>query len=153
MDEMDQVMQREMDTTVANQKVVVREVVMKDLRAFTKACAPFLAEFDEAGALANRRGPSGEELPPDEFALFKVISEHADAMMLATSLVSNAPLAFLERLKPDEFFKVAKLVIMVNGNFFVQRLAPQLIAFARAMSLVGSMLSNPSSEPDTATTR
>lgn len=117
---------------------------MKNLRAFTAACAPFLKEFDEAGALANRRAEDGTEVPPDEFALFKVISEHADDMMTATALTSNAPLAFLERLKPDEFFKIASLVIQVNGNFFVQSLAPQLIKFARAMSLVGTMLSNPS---------
>lgn len=141
----------ERTVVIKGQTIVVHEVTMKNLRAFTRACTPFLAEFDEAGALGSATGSDGNPLPPEEFALFKVISEHGDAMMLATSLVSNAPIEFLERLRPDEFFKIASLVIEVNGSFFVQSLAPQLIRFARGMSLVGTMLFKASLEKDIAT--
>lgn len=149
-DDLDNLVGEERSVTINKVKVVVHEVRMKELKAFTAACAPFLKEFDEAGSLANRV-VEGTEVPPDEFALFKTISEHSDSMMKAAALVSNAPVEFYERLKPDEFFQVARLVLMVNGNFFVQSLAPQLIKFARAMSLVGTMLFKPSSEPGTDT--
>lgn len=145
MDELEQLTEAEHSVMIGSTKVIVREVTMKNLQAFTAACSPFLAEFDEAGTLGKT------DAPPDTFRLFKVISDHADAMVRATALVSNAPVPFLERLKPDEFFKVAALVIRVNGDFFVQRLAPQLIQFARAMGLVGSMLSNVSSAQGTDT--
>lgn len=151
-DDLAKLTQEERFVTVGATKVVVREVVMKDLRAFTAACSPFLKEFDESGILAERRNKETGELEGmEEFALFKCISEHSEAFMLATSLVSNAPVAFLERLRPDQFFQVAALVVEVNGNFFVHRLAPQLIKFARAMGLVGLTLSNTLSETDTAT--
>ena len=144
--------QEERSVTIGTTKVVVREVVMKDLRAFTAACAPFLKEFDDAGILAERRNKETGELEGmEEFALFQCISEHSEAFVLAASLVSNAPVAFLERLRPDQFFQVAALVVEVNGNFFVHRLAPQLIKFARAMGLVGLTLSSTSSTPGTDT--
>lgn len=151
MDDLEALAAVELTTTVRGHAIVVREVTMKNLRSFTQACAPFLAEFDEAGLLAFRRTATGEEIPLEQFALFRVIAEHGGAMMQATALVSNAPVEFLERLRPDEFFKIAALVIEVNGNFFVQSLVPQLIRFARGMSLVGTMLFNTSSGKGTAT--
>jgi hypothetical protein len=149
-DDLENLVGSEHSVIIGSLKITVREVRMKELKGFTAACAPFLREFDEAGSLANRKVDGGE-VPPDEFALFKVISEHSEAMMRAAALVSNAPLEVYERMRPDEFFRVASLVIQVNGNFFVQSLAPQLIKFARAMSLVGTMLFKPSSAPDTGT--
>jgi hypothetical protein len=135
-DDLAQMAQPDYTVTLGTRVITVREVRMKHLGAFTRACAPFLKEFDHLN-------------PEDEFALFKVISEHAEAMVVAASLVSDAPKEFLEQLKPDDFFKIGAKVIQVNGNFFVRQLAPQLIKFAQGMSLVGTMLSSASSEPGT----
>ncbi len=140
-DDLSQLSQEPNTVTVGSTVITVREVHMKELGAFTRACAPFLNEFSEGGLLSK----------PNEFALFRVLSDHAENMVLAASLVSNAPVEFLERMKPDDFFRVAAKVIEVNGNFFVRRLAPQLIKFAEAMGLVGTMLSSTSLEPGTDT--
>jgi len=130
--------------TVGATKIVVQEVTMKHLQGFTRACAPFLSAFEDKGPMANRI-VDGAELPPDEFALLKLISDHSDAMMVAAALVTNAPKEFYERMLPDDFFRVAAKVLEVNGAFFVRRLAPQLIRFALAMSQIGMTLHNASS--------
>lgn len=136
--------------TVGETQIKVTEVTMRNLQGFTRACAPFLSAFEAKGPMANRV-IAGQELPPDEFALLNLISDHADAMMVAASLVTNAPKEFYERMRPDDFFRVAAKVLEVNGAFFVRRLAPQLIRFALAMSQIGTTLSNTSSEPATDT--
>lgn len=130
------------EVEVRGHKIIVSEVTMKNLKQFTEACAPFLSAFDEAGELAAK--PDGD---PEGFALFRVLTKHGDDFMRATALVTNADVAFYEKLKPDEFFKVAAKVVEVNGDFFVLRLAPMLIKFARGVSLIGSMLSGVSSQP------
>ena len=150
-DSIDQMVQAERSVTIGATKVVVREVTMKNLRLFAAACAPFLKEFDEAGALSMRHDAEGNVLPPEDFALFKVLSEHSEAMMTAAALVSNCDRAFFERLRPDQFFEVAALVVQVNGDFFVRSLAPALIKFAAMLGLVGATLSNISSLQGTGT--
>lgn len=140
MEQIDQIMQAERSVEVAGVKVIVHEVTMKHLKAFAAACAPFLSEFDEAGKLSIRTHPDGTPIPPDDFALFKVLSEHSDAFMQAAAMVSNAPVAWLERLRPDQFFDIAALVVEVNGDFFVRNLAPALIRFARGLGMIGTML-------------
>jgi hypothetical protein len=130
---------------VGDTVITVREVTMKDLQAFTAACSPFLSAFDEAGALAVRDGKQ-----PDDFALFRVLSENGPAFMQAAALVSNAPVEYYERLKPDQFFEVAAKVVEVNGDFFVRALAPALIRFARGVSQIGLMLSEGSLQQVTA---
>lgn len=123
---------------VRDHDIKVREVRMKDLKAFAHACSPFLKAFDEAGELAARE----DGQPPDDFALFRVLADHSEAFMKAAALVSNAPVEFFEKLRPDEFFEVAAVVVEVNGSFFVRALAPALIKFARGVSLIGLTLSN-----------
>lgn len=125
--------------------ITVKEVTMKDLKAFTAACSPFLSAFDEAGELATRDGKA-----PDDFALFRVLAENGPAFMQAAALVTNAPVEYYERLRPDQFFEVASKVVEVNGDFFVRALAPVLIRFARGVSQIGSIMSAASSVQDTA---
>lgn len=128
----------EHSVTVRGRKIVVREVDMKSLTPFAAACAPFLSEFDEAGRLGDRRDPdTGEPVPADQFTLFKVLAEHGPAFVNAAALVSDADKAFLENLRPDEFFEVAAKVVEINGNFFVLRLAPTLLRFAQGVSKIG----------------
>lgn len=136
--------------TVGDMKIVVTEVTMKHLQGFTRACGPFLSAFEDKGELANKV-VDGQEVPPDEFALLKLISDHADAMMDAAALVTNAPKLVYERMRPDDFFRVAAKVLEVNGAFFVRRLAPQLIRFALAMSQIGMTMYNTSSQQATPT--
>jgi hypothetical protein len=123
--------------TVRGHEVKVREVKMKELRAFTSACSPFLRAFDESGELAVRDGKK-----PEDFALFKVLTEHCESFMEAAALVSNANVEFFEKLRPDEFFEIAALVVEVNGDFFVRALAPALIRFAKGVSQIGSTLAS-----------
>lgn len=119
-------------------EVEVREVTMKSLRAFSSACAPFFAEFDEAGRLGERLNKeTGDREKPDEFALFKVLADYSDEFMLAASLVSNKSAAFYGTLAPDQFFNVASAVVKVNGDFFVRSLAPALIKTAQALGTIG----------------
>ncbi len=139
--QIDAIANREKELTVRGHKITVREVVMRDLKEFSAACAPFFAAFDEAGELASRDGK-----PMEDFALFKVISQNSDAFMRAASLVTNGTVEFYQRLRPDEFFEVAAAVVEVNGNFFVQALAPSLIKFAQGISQIGLTLSTASSQ-------
>ncbi len=153
MDELDSLtgQNNPLSVTIRETKITVSEVTMGNLQAFTRACAPFLREFDKGGTMYTGPDDNGEPTIMEDFALLKVFSEHAPAFIAAAALVTNAPVAFLQRMRPDEFFKVAVLIMKVNGDFFVQRLAPQLMRFAEAMALVGTALSSNSSQPGTAT--
>jgi hypothetical protein len=137
----------ESTVTVKGHVIKVHEVTMKNLRAFAKACGPFLSSFDESGELAMR----GDKKPAD-FALFNVLAENGDAFMDAAVLVTNADRTFYERLRPDEFFEVAAKVVEVNGDFFVRALAPALIRFAQGFNQIGSILSSDSLAQDTTLT-
>ncbi len=120
--------------TVREHEIIVREVTMKDLPAFAAACSPFLATFDGAGELAARDGKA-----PDEFGLFKVLAAHSAAFMQAAALVTNAPVAFYEQLRPDEFFDVAAKVVEVNGSFFIRALMPSLTRLVQGVHMVGML--------------
>jgi hypothetical protein len=136
--QLEQIAGVERSVTLRGHEIRVREVRMKELRAFAQACSPFLKAFDESGELAQRK--EGE--PVDDFALFRVLADHSEAFMKAAALVSNANVEFFEKLRPDEFFEVAALVVEVNGDFFVRALAPALIRFAQGVSRIGSTLSS-----------
>ena len=132
-------------TTGITEKVVVEvsEVTMMNFRAFATACAPFFQEFDDAGRLAMRVDKTtGDKQPPEDFALFHVLADHADAFIAAATLVTNKPASFYQRLSPDQFFDVAAAIIQVNGAFFVRSLAPALVRMARALGTIGSTTSN-----------
>lgn len=131
--------------TGITEKVVVEvsEVTMMNFRAFATACAPFFREFDDAGRLAMRVDKTtGDKQPPEDFALFHVLADHADAFIAAATLVTNKPASFYQRLSPDQFFDVAAAIIQVNGAFFVRSLAPALVRMARALGTIGSTTSN-----------
>ena len=116
---------------------------MKNFKAFSAACAPFFHEFDEAGRLGERIDQdTGDKKQPEEFALFHVLADHADAFIAAATLVTNKPASFYQRLSPDQFFDVAAAIIQVNGAFFVRSLAPALVRMARALGTIGSTTSN-----------
>ena len=122
--------------------VEVSEVTMMNFRAFATACAPFFQEFDDAGRLAMRVDKTtGDKQPPEDFALFHVLADHADAFIAAATLVTNKPASFYQRLSPDQFFDVAAAVIKVNGDFFVRSLAPSLLKMARLLGTIGSTTS------------
>lgn len=138
-DTLEQVLQDTPRTVIIQgEQVTVSEVTMKSLRAFVAACAPFLKEFDEAGRLADRVDKeTGDVTPPEEFALFNVLADNTEAFIDAAVLVTNKPRGFYERLKPNEFFEVASLIIQVNGDFFVQSLAPVLAKVAKTLGSIG----------------
>lgn len=124
-------------------EVSVTEVTMKNLRAFSAACAPFFKEFDEAGRLAERVDKeTGDKIPPEEFALFHVLADYSEAFMRAAAMVTNKPVSFFETLAPDQFFEVAAKIVQVNGDFFVRNLAPVLVKVGKALGTIGSTTSN-----------
>lgn len=123
--------------------VRVSEVTMRNFGTFTATCAPFFGEFGEAGRLAERvNQETGDKTPPEEFALFQVLADHADAFMRAAELVTDKPHTFYQTLRPDQFFEVAAAVVKVNGDFFVRSLAPALLRVGRALGTIGSTASN-----------
>lgn len=129
--------------TTEKVEVGVTEVTMKNLRAFSAACAPFFKEFDEAGRLAERLDTTtGEKTPPEDFALFHVLADYSEAFMRAAALVTNKPVSFYESLAPDQFFEVAAKIVEVNGDFFVRNLAPALVRVGKALGTIGSTTSN-----------
>lgn len=129
--------------------VNVRVVIMENLTAFYDACAPFFSEFD-TGKLARKEGATGSAL--EDFTLFGVLAQHSKAFMKAAALVTDADYTYFAKLPPDEFFKVAAKVVEVNGTFFVNALAPSLIALAKGVNGVGLMLSALSSAQGTTAT-
>lgn len=146
-EDFDKIVGHTIDVTIRGHKIVVREITMKHIKAFAKICGPFMDSFDEAAELAGRE-PSKVD---SDFKLFNTLLDHSDDFMKAAAMVSNADVDFYEKLRPDEFFKVASAVVEVNGNFFVQALAPALIKFARGISTIGMILSPPSSPQGTGT--
>jgi hypothetical protein len=123
--------------------VTVREVVMKDLTEFYACCSPFFGEFNEGGRLTRKEGATGNAM--EDFTLFAVLAEHADVFMRAAELVSDASVPYFQKLRPDDFYKVAAKVVEVNGSFFVNALAPALIKLAQGVKEVGTTLSTLSS--------
>lgn len=127
-------------------EITVKEVLMGDLTEFYAACAPFFGEFADGGRLTRKEGATGNAM--EDFTLFTVLSEHAEAFMRAAELVSDASVPYFRKLRPDDFFAVASKVVEVNGSFFVNALAPALIKLARGVNAVGSTLSTLSSVQD-----
>jgi hypothetical protein len=132
-DEIEQIAGVEKTVRVRNHDIIVREITMLHMGGFTKICAPFLSAFDEAGDLFAAAGK-----PQSEYALFELLAAHCDAFMQAAAMVSNAPVEFYQKLRPDEFFEVAAAVVEVNGSFFVRRLLPAVIKLAQGIQAVGS---------------
>ena len=141
-EELGQLTGEERSVVIGALTITVKEVTMKNLKPFMVACAPFINEFEDGGRLATKKDAEGRELAVTPMALLQVLADHNEAFCTAAACVTNATVEVFERMKPDEFFKVAQLVVRVNGDFFVLRLAPQLIKFARAIGLVGVALSN-----------
>lgn len=133
---------------VRGQTIQVREVTMAELRPFVALCAPFLKAFDEVEELKKR---PEEGKPINEYGLFQLLCEHGDSFMHAAALVTNVPVQFYQRIKPDEFFEVAAAVVEVNGDFFIRRLAPKIASLVLAVSRIGSTAFKPSSATATDT--
>lgn len=118
--------------------IEVRELTMAGLPAFIAAVEPFMEAFDEASDLP---AAAKDEVLARNTALFRLLAKHGDAFIRAAEVVTNANGEFYRKLPPDEFFKVAALIVERNAAFFVQRLAPSLLKFAVDVAMVGTMLS------------
>ena len=135
--------------SIRGKEIKVHEITMEHLSTFYSTCAPFFKEFDNGGRLTRKEGALGDA--PEDFTLFGVICDHADAFMDACEMVTDAGLPFLRSLRPDEFYNIAAKVIEVNGGFFVHALAPALVKLAAGLRNLGATLSEGSLRPDTTT--
>ncbi len=135
----DQMQNPATEIEIRGHKIEIYEITMAGLPAFSAAVEPFMAAFDEASDLPAARA---DEALQRNTALFRLLAKHSGAFIAAAEVVTNANGDFYRKLPPDEFFKVASVIVERNAAFFVQRLAPSLIKFAADISLTGSMLSS-----------
>ena len=69
-----------------------------------------------------------EDSEGDDFIdlLLTLIGDHGEAVYAAAALCISRPTAWVEEGALDEFVVLAKALVEVNRDFFVQRLAPLL---------------------------
>ncbi|MEC7118518.1 MAG: hypothetical protein VXW65_01265 [Pseudomonadota bacterium] len=134
----DQMQNPATEIEVRGHKIEIYELTMAGLPAFSRAVESFMEAFDEVADLPAARA---DEAMRRNTALFRLIGKHTEDMIAAAEVVTNANGDFYRKLKPDEFFQVASVIVERNATFFVQRLAPSLIKFAAEISLIGTMLS------------
>jgi hypothetical protein len=80
--------------------------------------------------------------------LYRACLEHNDALLRAVSIATGVPEPELAELWTDEFLRLLRAVVVVNGDFFLHRVLPevqgaveeiaQLIGTAGAPSSPGS---------------
>ena len=142
---------------VRGKEVLVTEITMGNMAGFIRACSPFLAAFDSLAEVKEVTAavddvPAQKKLG-DKHGFFKMIAEHNNAFLDAAGLVCEVDhdagaRDFLARLRPDEFFHIALAVVEVNGDFFILRLAPALMAFLNGVGRIGMAPFNASLLPD-----
>jgi len=114
--------------------IEIRELTMASLPAFSRIIEPFMAAFDE---VSEQKGDALNR----NTKLFNLLMQHGELFCVAAEAVTNANADFYRKLPPDDFFKVAALIVERNAAFFIQRLAPSLLQFAANLSMIGTMLS------------
>ena len=133
----DQMQNPATEIEIRGHKIEIYEITMAGLPAFSAAVEPFMAAFDEAADLPAARA---DEALQRNTALFRLLAKHSPAFIAAAAVVTNTNAEFYNKLQPDEFFRVASVIVERNAAFFVQRLAPSLIKFAAEISMIGTML-------------
>lgn len=97
------------DVVAGGKTLQITPLRVRQIPAFAAAVAP------AAGLLM-----SGDVL--------KALAVHGDSMLQAVAVATGEPADWLGDLLPDDFIGLASVVVEVNADFFVQRLAPAIEA-------------------------
>lgn len=99
--------------------ICIEPIKVRDLPRFLRAVEPIAADLaagDIAGALIR----------------------HAEALIEATAIGAGVDRAWLEEQTPDVLADLAARVLEVNGDFFVSRVLPQVMAAAERLARIAS---------------
>jgi hypothetical protein len=81
------------------------------------------------------------------------VALHGEGLVTAMAVATGEAEAMIGELLPDEFLLLVSVVMEVNGDFFAQRVAPQIMAIQQkaetAMKAMGGATSSPSSSGTT----
>lgn len=117
--------------TVADQDFEVLPLRLRQLPAFTKAVEPALPAL-----------LSGD--------FQTAIHRHQDGMVEAVAVATGADRDWLGELYPDDFIRLARVVLEVNVDFFGRRVMPELSAAAEGLSKVMAAFRGAASSPGSA---
>lgn len=98
--------------TAAGERVEVAPLKVRQLPAFARAVAPLLSE------MAGRRDGLLD--------VAALVALHGERLAQAVAVATSRPEAWVGDMEADDFVRLVALVIEVNGDFFVRRLAPAL---------------------------
>lgn len=119
---------------IAGKKLELTPLRVRQIPAFAKAILP-VSGFMARGDLVAAMAVAGDDL------------------VAAVTVATGEPHEWVANLLPDEFVALATAVMEVNTDFFVQRVAPKLVAAAESMKKIapaGAMSSPGSSATDSA---
>ncbi|WP_020164718.1 DUF6631 family protein [Methyloversatilis discipulorum] len=109
---------------VGGKTITVRPIRVKVLSRFAQAVLPLAQAF--APVIDGKADLT--QISLKDLNLQDLIVWHASDVILAVSLATGEPEEWVGELDPAELIQVAAEVLAVNMNFFVQRLAPMLLA-------------------------
>ena len=118
--------------TVAGRDFAISPVRMGKLAAFSKAAMPI------AGLVLTGR-------------YVEAITDHWDSARAAVAVATGAEPEWLDELEPTDFLRLVQAVVEVNGDFFVQRLTPLIVALQAQMAAVTAQI-GAQSQPSSADT-
>ncbi len=125
----------ERTVAIAGRDVTIKEVRMRDLQQVSRICAPFFDAFDSTAELSQERAKIGKT---SDTLLYRLLAEHADQLMVLTTILTDAPRDWIDALAPDEFFVLAAEVVAANASFFIVRLFPALQKMAEGIGRIGT---------------
>lgn len=108
--------------TVAGREIALSPVRMGKLAPFAAAAMPV------AGLILDGR-------------ILEAATEHYDSISTALIIAAGVEQAWLDDLAPDDFLRLTQAVVEVNGDFFIRRLTPVLLAMQAKlqMAMTGTM--------------
>jgi hypothetical protein len=96
--------------------IPVRALTLKKIPAMAKAISPFWSLI------------SGKNNGDFVGQILDVMGDHFDAVMHALHVATDRPIADLETLELDDAVELISAVVVVNMDFFSQRLLPKIAA-------------------------
>ena len=115
--------------TVAGRDFALTPVRMGKLAAFSKAAMPI------AGLVLTGR-------------YVEAVTDHWEGARAAVAVATGADPEWLDDLEPTDFLRLVQAVVEVNGDFFVQRLTPVILAMQAKLAVATAQVgqeSQPSS--------
>jgi hypothetical protein len=119
---------------VGGKTLAIVPLRVRQVPAFVRAIAPATALLS-AGRIAD------------------AVALHGDGMIVAMAVATGEAEDMIGDLLPDEFLRLVAAVMEVNGDFFVQRVAPQIAALQeKAEAAMKKATSGATSSPSSSAT-